>query len=155
MKALIPGSFDPVTNGHVELVKKAAAMFDTVTVGIFVNPDKTYLFSEAERYEMLSEAIKDIDNASAALCSGYVADYCKEHGIGVIAKGVRNTTDYEYEAEMARYNKNRNPDADTVLLFADSEMAGISSSAVRKMHSEGGDVKGIVPECVYKKITNK
>ena len=152
MKALIPGSFDPVTNGHVELIKKAASMFDEVTVGIFVNPDKTYLFSENERLEMLTDAIKDIKNSRAELCSGYVADYCKAHGIGVIAKGVRNTADYEYELEMAIYNKNRYKGADTVFLIADGDMAGVSSSLVRKLHSEKADVSALVPKCVYKKL---
>jgi pantetheine-phosphate adenylyltransferase len=152
MKALIPGSFDPVTNGHVELIRKVAAAFDEVTVGIFINPDKDYFFSEIERFEMLRCAIKDIKNAKAEICSGYVADYCKEHGIGVLAKGVRNAVDYEYEAEMARFNKKRNPDADTVLFFSDDELSGISSSAVRQMHKDGKDVSALVPKCVYRKL---
>ena len=101
---------------------------------------------------MLVCAIKDIHNAKAEICSGYVADYCKEHGIGVLAKGVRNAIDYEYEAEMARFNKKRNPDADTVLFFADDGFSTVSSSAVRQMHKDGKDVSALVPKCVYKKL---
>ena len=150
MKALICGSFDPVTNGHLDLIKRASRLFDEVTVGIFVNPDKKYLFSAEMRLSLLTEAIKDIDNAKAELCSGYVADYCKENGISAIVKGVRNTADYEYELEMAVFNKNRAPETETVFLPAYGEIAGISSSFVRELHAKGEDVSSYVPECVKK-----
>ncbi len=148
MNALIPGSFDPVTNGHIDLIRRAAAMFDTVTVGIFVNPDKKYLFSAEKRAEMIANAIKAIKNVNVIIDNGYVADYCKENGICAIVKGVRSVTDYEYELQMADYNKKRNPDAETVLLPAYDGMASISSSAVRQMVANGEDISATVPKCV-------
>lgn len=148
MKALIPGSFDPVTNGHVDLIRRAAAMFDTVTVGVFVNSDKKYLFSAEQRAKMIAESTRNIKNVNVITDNGYVADYCKDNGIGVIVKGVRNAADYEYELKMADYNKKRNPYAETVLLPAYDDMASVSSSAVRQMASNGEDISAIVPECV-------
>ena len=109
MKALVCGSFDPVTNGHIDLIRRAAGMFETVTVGIFVNKDKKYAFSMETRRVMLENAVKDIKNVTVDVSYGYVADYVKENGIGVIVKGVRNTADYEYELDMAKYNKAHAP----------------------------------------------
>ena len=101
MKALVCGSFDPITNGHIDIIKRASAMFDDVTVGVFVNSSKRYNFSEEKRIALINEAIKDIDNAHAELCSGLVARYCIDNGIRVIVKGVRNSKDFDYELEMA------------------------------------------------------
>ena len=155
MKALICGSFDPITNGHVDLVKRAAMLFDDVTVGIFVNSSKNYMFSEETRLKLVSEAISDIKNAHAELCSGLVATYCENNGIGVIVKGVRNVKDYEYELEMAKANRLFAPGTETLFLPASADTEAISSSMIKAFHSYGKDVSDYVPSCVAKAIKNK
>jgi pantetheine-phosphate adenylyltransferase len=148
MKALICGSFDPITNGHLDLIKRAVAIFGDVTVGVFINPDKTYLFSADERANMIREATRDINGVSVITNTGYVVDYCTENGISVIVKGIRNTDDYEYEMNMAIFNKNRAPHIETVFLPAYESMADISSSQIRKMYQENKDFSAYVPKCV-------
>lgn len=155
MKALICGSFDPITNGHVDLIRRAAMLFDDVTVGIFVNSAKKYMFSETERLELIKNSIKDIKNAHAELCSGLVATYCQDNGIGVIVKGVRNIKDYEYELDMAKANKLFAPETETLLLPASSETEAISSSMVRAFNAGGKDVSAFVPACVAKALKAK
>ena len=148
MKALVCGSFDPVTNGHIDLIKRAAAMFESVTVGIFVNSEKTYMFSADERRNMLEIATEEIKNVEIDISEGYVADYVKAHGIGVIVKGVRNSVDYEYELRMAKYNKEHAPDTETVFLPASDETESLSSSLVKKLFASGEDIGRYVPASV-------
>lgn len=152
MKALVCGSFDPITFGHIDLIKRAASMFESVTVGIFINPDKKYLFSEEKRLQLVKEAIKDIPNASADISSGMVAHYCQKNGIGAIVKGVRNEKDFAYEAKMAEFNKRLAPDTETVLILASPETAEISSTLVRELGASGGDLSALAPECVIRAI---
>lgn len=148
MKALITGSFDPVTNGHLDLIKRTAAVFDDVTVGIFINPNKIYTFSEDKRLSMMNEAIADIKNAKAILSHGMVADYCRENGIDVIVKGVRNEKDFIYELNMARYNREHCPTTETVLLPASDDLTNISSSGIHDLFKNGEDISKFVPAVV-------
>lgn len=148
MKALICGSFDPITNGHLDLIKRSVNIFGDVTVGVFINPDKTYLFSAEKRAELIREATRAIDGVSVITSSGYVVDYCAENGISVIVKGIRNSADYEYEMNMARFNKNKAPHIETVFLPAYDSLADISSSQIRTMYQEGKDFSAYVPKCV-------
>ena len=148
MKALVCGSFDPVTKGHIDLIKRAAAMFESVTVGIFVNSEKTYMFSVDERSNMLEIATEEMKNVEIDISEGYVADYVKEHGIGVIVKGVRNSVDYEYELRMAKYNKEHAPNTETVFLPASDETESLSSSLVKKLFASGEDISRYVPASV-------
>ena len=153
-KALITGSFDPVTVGHMDLISRAAAMFDTVVVGIFVNGAKRYTFTEEERAEMLREACSEygIDNVSVEICSGLVARYVENNGIDVIVKGARNSADFEYERNMAETNKRICPRAETALLFSDPAHSSVSSSLVRTLMQYGEDVSAFVPSSVLKRI---
>ena len=148
MKALICGSFDPITNGHIDLIKRAADIFGDVTVGVFINPDKKYLFSANERAEMISKATKDIKGVTVIVNDGYVVDYCEQNGISVIVKGLRSTADYEYETDMAIFNKRRAPKIETVFFPAYDDVANISSSQIRQMHQNGEDISALVPPCV-------
>jgi len=148
MKALVCGSFDPVTNGHIDLIKRAASMFDSVTVGIFVNKDKTYMFPMDTRRKMLQNAVSEIKNVEIDISYGYVADYVNERGIGAIVKGVRNSADYEYELEMAKYNKAHAPNTETVFLPASEETESISSSKVKQLFASGEDISRYVPASV-------
>ena len=132
-RALVTGSFDPPTVGHLELITQAARVFDEVVVCVFRNSEKEYLFSEAERVEMLSAMIAEqgLSHVTVDVNDGYVADYAREKGIGFVFRGVRNEKDMAYEMDMARYNRNRNPELETVLWVASAEQKGISSTEVR------------------------
>lgn len=148
MKALVCGSFDPVTNGHLDIIKRTAALFDSVTVGIFVNSDKKYLLDAKKRFELLEEATADLKNVSVDCCDGLVAKYVEKNKIDVIVKGIRNAKDAEYELEMAKTNKLINARAETLLLPASSETELISSTLVKTLFLAGEDITAYVPECV-------
>ena len=153
MKALITGIFDPVTNGHLDIIRRTAAVFDDVTVGVFINPNKNYTFTEDQRLYMVREAISGIKNAKAVLSHGLVATYCKENEIDVIVKGVRNTDDFLYEREMAYFNRQNCPTTETLFLPADPAVANLSSSAVRTMFINGEDISAYVPKVVAKEFS--
>lgn len=138
-KALVTGSFDPPTKGHLELIAEATRLFDEVVVCVFRNSEKKYLFSEAERVEMLSAMVEEnrLSGVTVDVSGGYVADYACEKGINIIFRGVRDEKDMAYEIEMARYNRNRNPGLETILWVAPLEHKGISSTEVRAMLQKG------------------
>lgn len=152
MKALVCGSFDPITKGHIDLIKRAAEMFESVTVGMFINAGKKYYFDEETRYSMLCDAVKDIKNVSCDISHGLVASYVKEKGIDVIVKGVRNSVDYEYEIQMARVNRSLAPETETVFLPAYGEMAVISSSTVKTLYAGGEDISEFVTDTVLQEF---
>lgn len=155
MKVLISGSFDPVTNGHLDLIKRAASLFDTVIVGIFVNSSKKYYFSESERLKMLREALNELDNVEIRLCSGLVARYVEKNGIDAVVKGVRNITDCDYEITMAKTNKKIYEGCETLLLPSSPHVEDISSSTVKALHSYGEDISAYVPSCVLSMFEEK
>ncbi len=155
MKALICGSFDPVTNGHLDIITRAAALFDSVTVGIFINSEKKYYFDLNTRVQLLTEAVKDLKNVTVDFSEGYVAKYVEENGIDVIVKGVRNATDFEYEAMIDKVNKQIYPGAETLLLIASKEIEHLSSSFVKEKFLSGEDITSYVPECVKKAFEDK
>ena len=155
MKALICGSFDPVTNGHLDIIRRAAALFDSVVVGIFINSEKKYFFDIERRFELLREATKELKNVTVDCCEGLVARYVEKNGIDVIVKGVRNSTDYEYESEMAKINKQIYEGTETLLMPASKETETVSSSFVKAMFLSGEDITPFVPECVQKAFLNK
>lgn len=155
-KALVTGSFDPPTMGHLELITEAARLFDEVVVCIFRNADKVYLFSEAERFEMLSAMISErkLDTVFVDASDGYVADYAREKGISFVFRGVRDEKDMAYEIDMARYNNKRNPDLETVLWVAPTEQKGISSTEVRSSLQNGVLPEAFLPKSVAELIRN-
>jgi len=155
MKALICGSFDPVTNGHLDIIRRAAALFDSVVVGIFINSEKKYYFDLNDRVILLTEAVKDLKNVTVDFSEGYVAKYVEENGIDVIVKGARNATDFEYEAMIDKVNKQIYPGAETLLLIASKETECLSSSFVKESFLSGEDISKYVPECVQKAFIAK
>lgn len=128
--ALIPGTFDPITTGHLHLIKHASERFDKVVVGIFINPNKNPMFTIESRKKAIEFATKDIPNVTVITNEGYVADYAKENGISAIVKGFRNIDDYVYEKKMAIYNKEHSG-VDTYLIESEKDYSQISSTMVR------------------------
>ncbi len=154
-KALCSGTFDPVTNGHVNIFERAASLVDELVVCVFKNNKKTTLFNVDERVELLRESTLHIDNLTVDSYEGLVSDYIKENDINIIVRGLRSAGDFEYEYNQAQMNKHLAPDANTIFLLTSPEYLFISSSAVRELAQFKGDVHGIVPECVEIAIKSK
>lgn len=151
MKAIIPGSFDPVTLGHVALFEKASKMFDSVTVLLCHNFDKKTLFNFEERLEMLFAATDGMENVKVEYHTGWLYEYLKEQENAVLFKGVRNTVDFEYERKMADFNFEHSG-VETFFVISDPEMAEISSTKVRALLSDGGEWKKLIPQNAQKTI---
>ena len=155
-KAVQPGSFDPLTMGHLDIIKRAAVSFDELTVAILINPDKSPLFSVEERVNMIKEAVKDIPNVKVDAFSGFLVDYAKAHDIHVSIRGLRTPSDFEYELPTAQFNQLLSHDeVETHFLATRLEYAHLSSSAVRQVAKFKGDIRGLVPDCMLEKIYEK
>lgn len=153
--AICPGSFDPVTNGHLHIVSRAAAMFDRVIVVVMANQNKQPLFSAAERVELLRRATADMPNVEIDTYDGLLAEYAREKNASVIVKGLRAMSDFEYEFQMALTNRKLNPDVETVFLATSAEHMYLSSSLVKQVAKLGGDIHEFVPSCIVKDILEK
>ncbi|MBR2187694.1 MAG: pantetheine-phosphate adenylyltransferase [Lachnospiraceae bacterium] len=158
-RAVYPGSFDPVTKGHLDIIKRAAKMFDVLTVSVLNNSQKSPLFSVDERVNMLRKACRDIPNVNIDSFSGLTASYAEKTGTDVIIRGLRAVTDFEYELQMAQTNRKILPTLDTVFLTTSLEYAYLSSSIVREVASYGGDISEFVTEevaqAVYLKLSGE
>ncbi len=153
--AVCPGSFDPVTNGHLDIIKRASQMFDEVIVLVVINPAKKPSFSVEERVELIGRVIKDFPNVKVDSYYGLLVDYLREKNATVIVKGLRAVSDFEYEFQMALTNKKLNPDAETVFLTTASQHMYLSSSIVKQVASFGGNIDSFVPECILDDIKNR
>lgn len=152
-RAIYPGSFDPVTFGHIDIIERSAKMFDEVVVGVLNNSKKNSLFTVDERKEMLKEAVKKFDNVSIISFNGLLIDYMKEHDISVIVRGLRAITDFDYELQIAQSNRKVSKETvDTVFLTTSIDYAYLSSSIVREYASYGTDVSDFVPTFVAEKL---
>ena len=152
---ICPGSFDPVTLGHLDIITRASGMFGKVVVAVLVNSSKTPTFSTEERIELLTEAVSGHPNVEIVSFEGLLAEYCKTCGIDTIVKGLRAVSDFEYEFQMAIANKKLNPKLETIFLTADADSTFLSSSMVREIGSMGGDISNFVPACVHDRIIKK
>ena len=146
-KAVCPGSFDPVTNGHLDVVGRAASTFDAVVVAVLENPSKTPLFAVEERIALLQEAIRHLPNVRVGAFGGLLVDYAREQGASVIVKGLRAVSDYEYEIQMAQMNQ-RIGEIETLFMATSPKWSFLSSSLVKEVARLGGDVEGLVPDHV-------
>ncbi len=153
--AICPGSFNPITLGHLDIIKRASKMFDHVIVAVLQNSSKVCDFTVEERVEMINESIKGMDNVSADSFNGLLAEYTKEKGATVIVKGLRAVSDFEYEFQMALANQRMNPAVETVFLTTNAEFMFLSSSVVREIATHGGDISEFVPAGLAEKITEK
>lgn len=155
-KAIYPGSFDPVTFGHLDIIKRSAEMFDEVIVGVLINNSKKPLFSAEERTEMLQQAVVQYKNVSVINFDGLLIDYMKANDISVIVRGLRAITDFDYELQIAQSNRKvSNETIDTVFLTTSIDYAYLSSSIVREYASYGTDVTDFVPEFVARRLKDR
>ncbi len=153
VKALYPGTFDPPTNGHLDLIQRGAKIFDHLTVAILVNPVKNPLFTVQERVEMLKEATAGINNVSVAIFDGLMVDFAREQGATAVLRGIRAISDYEHEFQMALMNRRLAPEIETVFLQPAGRYSFVSSRMVKEVFSFGGDISGLVPPNVIKRLS--
>ncbi len=153
-KAVCPGSFDPVTNGHLDIIGRAAAQFDEVTVAVLINKRKASLFTVDERIEMLQEATAQHGNVVVDAFHGLLVDFCQERQITAIVKGLRAISDFDYELQMAQMN-NRLTGVETFFVSTNPLYSYLSSSLVKEVATYGGDVRGLLPDKVYKQMKIK
>jgi len=153
--AVYPGSFDPFTNGHLDILKRAANLFDHVIIGVLVNPSKSCLFSPQERVEMISEVIRPFENTRAIHFNGLLVDFCLKVGACAIIRGLRAVSDYEYEMQMFSVNNRLSPEVETVFLMSSPKFSFLSSSIAKEVARYGGEVKGLVPENIQLEMLKK
>ena len=144
--AIVPGSFDPITFGHIDIVKRALKEYDSVVLAVMINPAKEYLFSIEERKAIAEIALRPYENATVISSEGMLWKLAKDIGACAIVKGYRNQTDYQYEQEMAKFNTEHNPDAPTVLYQANSALEQLSSTVVRERIQNGLSLHGFLPD---------
>lgn len=152
---LYPGSFDPVTNGHLDIIRRASKMFDEVTVGVLVNSQKSPMFTADERVALIQEAVRELPNVKVVQFGGLLVDYVKKEGITAIVKGLRAISDFEMELQMASMNKKLNDDAETIFMMTATEYSYLSSSLVKEVFKFGGEIEGLVPDNVYQYMHEK
>ena len=155
IKAVYPGSFDPITNGHIYIAERAAAIFDEVIVSILVNERKSAAFTVKERCEMAQESLKHVKNIRVGSLNGLLVDYVKQSGAGVIIRGLRAMSDFEYEFQMALMNRQLAPEIETFFIVTDPKYSYVSSSSVREVFHFGGSVPDLVPDFVADKLRER
>ncbi|HEX7189165.1 MAG TPA: pantetheine-phosphate adenylyltransferase [Actinomycetes bacterium] len=153
-RCVCPGSFDPVTNGHLDVIERASRLYDEVTVGVLVNTSKTGLFDVGDRIAMLQEVTAGLGNVVVDSFQGLLVDYCRARDIPVVVKGLRAVSDFDYELQMAQMN-NRLTGVETLFVATNPEYSFLSSSLVKEVATWGGDVSGLVPEPVLGRLRER
>jgi len=153
--AICPGSFDPITYGHLDIIERGAKIFDHVVVAIFNNQSKNSLFSVEERMELLKEVTKDFDNVSIDESSGLLMDYAQEKGANVILRGLRAVSDFEYEMQITAMNRTLNDDIETFFVMTNNQYSFLSSSIVKEVAKYNGSIKDLVPPVVEDALKEK
>jgi len=153
-RCVCPGSFDPVTNGHLDVVERASRLYDEVTVAVLVNASKAGLFEVPERIEMLQEVTAGLGNVKVDSFQGLLVDYCRERDIPVVVKGLRAVSDFDYELQMSQMN-NRLTGIETLFVATNPEYSFLSSSLVKEVAKWGGDVAGLVPDAVLPRLRTR
>ncbi|MTK11148.1 MAG: pantetheine-phosphate adenylyltransferase [Clostridiaceae bacterium] len=153
--AVYPGSFDPVTNGHLDIIRRSAKVFDEVIVGVLVNPHKKGLFDIEERVELIQRVVKDIPNVKVESFSGLLIHFMKNKGAKVIIKGLRAVSDFEYEFQMSLMNSKLDPNIETVFMMTSAKNSFLSSSSVKQVAMFGGCIKDLVPDEIIPDIIKK
>ncbi len=155
IKAVFPGSFDPPTNGHLDIIHRASKLFDNLDVLISVNPNKQYMFSEQERLEMLTTLLKDYKNVQIHVWEGLIVNYAKQVGANVLIRGIRSINDFSYEFELAHMNQKLNPEIETMFVPCKEKFGIVKSSSIKELAMFGGDISRMVPPLVEKALKSK
>lgn len=153
-----PGSFDPLTNGHLDIIKRASKLFDKLIVGVLHNSAKHSIFTMAERVELIEKSIAaeaGLDNVEVVKFEGLLVDFVKESGASTIVRGLRAVSDYEYELQMAMLNKHMDEEIDTIFFMTDIKNSFLSSSIIKDVAKNGGNISGLVPEVIVDDVKNK
>ncbi len=150
--AIYPGTFDPPTNGHLDLITRGSRIFSHLTVAVLINPVKNPLFTPEERVEMLTEATAPLENVSVATFHGLTVDFARQKGAAAVLRGIRAISDYEHEFQMALMNRRLAPEIETVFLQPAGRYSFVSSRMVKEVFSFGGDISGLVPPNVLKRL---
>lgn len=153
--AVYPGSFDPITNGHLDIIERTANIFDNVIVAVSNNPNKDHLFSREERVQMIEEAIADYEKIEVDAFDGLLIDYIREQKAEIIVRGLRAVSDFEAEFQMASMNKKLDSDIETIFMMTKNQYVYLSSSIIREVSELGGCIEGLVPENVIPKLREK
>jgi pantetheine-phosphate adenylyltransferase len=158
-RAIFPGSFDPLTNGHLDIIKRSLPLFDEIVIAVLNNPDKKPMFSVEERCTMIREVLPQVENGKCELSvdsfEGLTADFAKNQQASAIVRGIRAVSDYEYELRMALMNRRLEPEIETVFLMAAEEYSYVSSNLLKQVFTLGGRVEGLVPELIEAKMREK
>jgi len=153
--AVYPGSFDPLTNGHVDIIRRGARMFDRIIVAILLNAEKSPLFAAEERTKLIRDVFRDTPSVEADTFDGLLVDYMRQKNASVIVRGLRAVSDFEYEMQMALMNRHLSSDIETVFMMPAEQYTYVSSRLVKEVASLGGSVTGLVPEQVEKRLIEK
>lgn len=155
MIAIYPGSFDPLTNGHLDVIERGRKIFDRLVVGILKNPHKQPLFTSEERKAMIEEVVKPFSNVEVEIFDGLLVNFARKKGCQVILRGLRAISDYEYETQIALINRKMAPEIETLFLPTSTEFSYLNSTIVKEIASFGGCIRGLVPPVVEKKLRDK
>lgn len=153
--AIYPGTFDPITNGHIDILQRSLRIFGHIILGIGPNPKKTSLFSLEERIQMVKEAVKDVPNVSVETFDGLLVDFAKKNGASAIIRGLRAVSDFEYEFQMALMNRKLDDKIETVFLMPSEEYSYLTSSIIKVVGSFDGDISSLVPKHVHAMLKDK
>ena len=153
--AVYPGSFEPLTNGHLDIIHRASKLFDHLIVGVLTNSAKSPIFTKEERVELIRKCTLEYKNVEVKMFNGLLVDFVRENDAVAIIKGLRAVSDYEYELQMAALNKHIDHEIETVFLMADIQNSFLSSSIVKEIASYGGDIREFLPECIVQTVYDK
>lgn len=153
--AVFAGTFDPPTNGHLNIIRRASRLFDKLDVVVAFNPEKKFLFTPEERLEMLKNLTKDFENVSVHLWDKLVVDYAEQNHANILIRGIRNTNDFSYEFDLSLMNHSLNPNIETVFIPTEPKYAIVKSSSIKELAAFGGDISSMVPEIVKEAILKK
>ncbi|REE99075.1 pantetheine-phosphate adenylyltransferase [Thermomonospora umbrina] len=153
-RVVCPGSFDPVTNGHLDIISRAAGLYDEVVVAVLINVSKSSLFTVDERVDMMREVTREYGNVKVDKFHGLTVDYCKEHRIPVIVRGLRAVSDFDYELQIAQMN-HRMSGVETLFMATNPLYAFLSSSLMKEVVKYGGDISGLVPEVIHRRLVER
>ncbi|MCC5794647.1 MAG: pantetheine-phosphate adenylyltransferase [Chromatiales bacterium] len=155
VSAMYPGTFDPITNGHIDMVRRAARLFDRLVVAVARSPHKVPMFSLGERIGMAREVLEDVDNVEVRGYEGLTVEFAREHGLGVVIRGLRAVSDFEYEFQLAGMNRHLRPEVETIFLAPAGEYTFISSTLVREVAALGGDISRFVHPAVARALAER